>query len=82
MRQRLAATFGIGDTGVAGPDEQDGQPVGRVYVAIAGPQRETVAERDFIGDRDTVRDGAVLAALELFRRECEQSITALRSPSA
>jgi nicotinamide-nucleotide amidase len=79
VRARLRATFGIGVTGVAGPDEQDGQPVGRVYVAIAGPQRETVAERDFTGDRATVRAAAVEAAVELLRRECTEAITALRS---
>jgi nicotinamide-nucleotide amidase len=79
VRTRLRATFGVGVTGVAGPDEQDGQPVGRVYLAIAGPQRETVAERDFTGDRATVRAGAVAAAVELLRRECAEAITALRS---
>src|SRR5687767_3196796 len=31
----LGADVGIGVTGVAGPEPQDGQPVGRVYVAIA-----------------------------------------------
>ena len=36
-RDRLQATFGVGLTGVAGPDEQDGRPVGEVHCAVAGP---------------------------------------------
>lgn len=79
-RDRLAATYGLGVTGVAGPDPQDGKPIGRVYVAIAGPSGQTVAERDLTGDRTTIRQAAVVAAVELLRRECTQALTALRSP--
>ncbi|MFE0777229.1 nicotinamide-nucleotide amidohydrolase family protein [Streptomyces sp. NPDC058861] len=41
VRVRLGADWGIATTGVAGPEPQDGQPVGTVYVAVAGPARET-----------------------------------------
>ncbi|MGW4392820.1 CinA family protein [Streptomyces sp. NPDC004685] len=37
VRRLLGADWGIATTGVAGPDEQDGQPVGTVFVAVAGP---------------------------------------------
>ena len=37
VRDRLGATYGLGITGVAGPDPQDGRPPGTVYVALAGP---------------------------------------------
>ena len=36
-RERLGATYGVGATGVAGPDEQEGQPVGTVHLAVSGP---------------------------------------------
>ncbi|MEU6658670.1 CinA family protein [Streptomyces sp. NPDC046821] len=37
VRRALGADWGISTTGVAGPDEQDGQPVGTVFVAVEGP---------------------------------------------
>jgi nicotinamide-nucleotide amidase len=77
VRTRLGATFGLGVTGVAGPDEQDGQAVGTVFVAVAGPDGETVARRDLAGDRDEIRRGAVLAALGLLDRESRPPTRAL-----
>jgi competence/damage-inducible protein CinA-like protein len=38
VRERLGATYGLAVTGVAGPEPQDGQAVGTVYLAIAGPE--------------------------------------------
>ncbi len=69
VRTRLSATFGLAVTGVAGPDEQDGVAVGTVFVALAGPDGETVARRDLTGDRSEIRHAAVGAALELLDRE-------------
>lgn len=37
VRQALGADWGIATTGVAGPEPQDGQPVGTVFVAVDGP---------------------------------------------
>ncbi|EST38423.1 hypothetical protein N566_07515 [Streptomycetaceae bacterium MP113-05] len=37
VRRVMHADWGIATTGVAGPDRQDGKPVGLVYVAVAGP---------------------------------------------
>ena len=37
IRENLGSDFGIGITGVAGPDPLEGKPVGQVYIAIAGP---------------------------------------------
>ncbi|MFK4146775.1 CinA family protein [Streptomyces sp. NPDC004065] len=37
VRRALHADWGVATTGVAGPDPQDGQPVGTVFVAVDGP---------------------------------------------
>ncbi|HEY8480138.1 MAG TPA: CinA family nicotinamide mononucleotide deamidase-related protein, partial [Spirillospora sp.] len=37
VRDALGATYGLAVTGVAGPDPQDGRPVGTVYIAVSGP---------------------------------------------
>jgi nicotinamide-nucleotide amidase len=65
VRDRLGATFGVGVTGVAGPDRQNDQPVGTVHVAVAGPDAGEVRSLQLDGDRTGVRSGAVEAALEL-----------------
>ena len=37
VRSLMGATYGLATTGVAGPDQVEGKPVGTVYVAVAGP---------------------------------------------
>ncbi|MGI8667758.1 MAG: CinA family protein [Jatrophihabitans sp.] len=61
VRQRLSASWGIGVTGVAGPQPQDGQPVGTVFLAVAGPagSGELVARLLLDGDRNTIRSQTV-----------------------
>ncbi|MFZ0322534.1 MAG: CinA family protein [Actinomycetes bacterium] len=63
VRDRLGATFGVATTGVAGPDGQDGHPVGEVYVAVAGPHRVVVERHAFSGSRSQIRAATVAAAL-------------------
>ncbi|MFJ8792427.1 CinA family protein [Streptomyces sp. NPDC102462] len=38
VRAALGADWGIATTGVAGPEPQDGRPVGTVFVAVDGPR--------------------------------------------
>ena len=69
----LGASVGVATTGVAGPAEQDGQPVGTVFVAVAdagrsGAGRSVVEEHRFGGDRAAVRSAAADAALALLGR--------------
>jgi nicotinamide-nucleotide amidase len=67
-RDRLGASWGVGVTGVAGPDPQDGKPVGTLFVAVAGPNGSCrTASLVLSGDRDTIRAGAVQASLALLR---------------
>ena len=67
VRGRLAATFGLATTGVAGPDPADGQPVGTVHVAASGPPGPAVCSLSRAGDRRSIRDQTVQRALELLR---------------
>lgn len=64
-RDRLGATYGLGVTGVAGPDPQGGRPVGTVYLGLAGPDGGTIRRLALAGDRAAVRAGTVDAALSL-----------------
>jgi nicotinamide-nucleotide amidase len=71
-RERCGSDWAAATTGVAGPDSQAGQPVGRVYVAVVGPpaahgEPDRVEVREFTlpGDRAAVRCGAVEAAVRL-----------------
>jgi nicotinamide-nucleotide amidase len=67
-RERLGATYGIGVTGVAGPTEQEGQPVGTVHLAVSGPSGAAVRSVRIPGDRERVRLLTVSVALELLRK--------------
>ena len=63
---RCGASVGIGLTGVAGPEEQEGRPVGTVYVGVSVPGRRPWAERlALVGDRSRIRVGACVAAMEM-----------------
>lgn len=65
-RERCGADWALATTGVAGPEPQDGQPVGRVYVSVAGPDGTAeTRELRLPGDRGGIRAGAVNAALLL-----------------
>lgn len=68
-REKLEASVGIGITGVAGPDEQEGKPVGTVHIAIdaiwAAPQSMSYV---FPQGRTAVKRRAVTTALVLLRQ--------------
>jgi nicotinamide-nucleotide amidase len=63
VRVRCTATWGIGLTGVAGPDPVDGHRPGRVYLGLSDGDRTDVIPLDLLGDRQAVRTGAVEAAM-------------------
>ena len=67
-RERCRADWGLATTGVAGPTPQDGQPVGRVYVAAAGPAGTQVCELGLTGGRAEIRAESVAQALALLLR--------------
>src|SRR5690606_1589140 len=64
IRERTDSTWALATTGVAGPDEWEGQPVGTVYLGLAGP--DGVAHRllSLAGSRKKIRALTCTAALE------------------
>ena len=67
VRVRLGADVGIAVTGVAGPAEQEGQPVGTVYLGVAvGEVGEAVGTR-LPGDRQRIREFSTISVLNLLR---------------
>lgn len=67
-RERLGATYGLALTGVAGPSEQEGKPVGRVHVGLAYEGGSLARELRLPGDRTLIRTYACVSALDLLRR--------------
>lgn len=64
-RRACGADWGIGLTGVAGPDPQDGVEPGVVHLAVSGPGTGQVRTIGVDGNRHQVRSAAVRAALDL-----------------
>ncbi|MGX5680671.1 CinA family protein [Schumannella luteola] len=59
----MPADVGISTTGVAGPDPQDGQPVGTVYLGFALRGRVFSERLTLSGDRAAIRSAAVSESL-------------------
>ena len=60
------ATWGIGTTGVAGPDRQEGHPPGTVHVGLVGPGVATAVALELVGGREAIQD-----------RTCSEALSAL-----
>lgn len=63
-RRLLGSTYGVSTTGVAGPDTQEGKPVGTVFVGVAGPEGTDVVPLALDGGRDAITTETVAAAVE------------------
>jgi nicotinamide-nucleotide amidase len=69
-RRVLGADVGLALTGVAGPDEQDGMPVGTLCIGVALADDRTIARTIRLpGLREQMRQMSVISALDLLRRE-------------
>ena len=65
-KERLSSDVAVSVTGLAGPDGDDfGNPVGTVFIGYADEHRTVSKEFRFAGDRESVRNQAICAALEL-----------------
>jgi nicotinamide-nucleotide amidase len=68
-RKSLGADIGLAVTGVAGPAEQDGQPVGTVFFGVAmGDDPAVSAEVHLPGDRELIRQFAAISLMDFLRR--------------
>jgi nicotinamide-nucleotide amidase len=69
-RQRCEATWGVGLTGVAGPEAHGGHEVGTVFMGLAGPEDHSVTEvveLQFSGTRWDIRIAAVRESISRLR---------------
>jgi nicotinamide-nucleotide amidase len=75
---------GIGLTGVAGPADQDDVPVGTVCIGVAISGSETITRQIRLpGNREQIRQFAVINALDLLRRQLGlrvEGLAALEQP--
>ena len=68
VRERFSSTYGIGITGIAGPDGGSEQkPVGLVYVAVASAAEVRIQRYVFNRERRRVKMNAAHKALDLLR---------------
>ncbi|MEO8364015.1 MAG: competence/damage-inducible protein A [Ilumatobacteraceae bacterium] len=73
-RKVLGSDIGLALTGVAGPTEQDGQPIGTLCVGLAREDGTTEGRTIHLpGDRDLMRQLSVISALDVLRRSLRES---------
>lgn len=79
-RRECRADFGVSLTGVAGPDSQDGHPVGEVWIGVATPARSFAVAAGgsalLRGSRQEIRNAAVDAALRILVDTLRQDLSA------
>ena len=67
-RENLEADYGIGITGIAGPDEVEGKPPGTIHIAVHDGRRAEPISYAFYQGRAGTKRRAVTTALFLLRR--------------
>jgi competence/damage-inducible protein CinA-like protein len=68
-RRRAGAAYALSTTGIAGPSGGSPEkPVGTVYIGLAAPNETVVKKFFFPTDRETFKQMATQAALDLLRR--------------
>jgi nicotinamide-nucleotide amidase len=68
-QRTVNASVALALTGVAGPDEQDGKPVGTLCVGVVFPDGRTFSSISQLpGQRDQMRQFSVITALAFLRK--------------
>jgi nicotinamide-nucleotide amidase len=73
VRDLLKADIGLSVTGVAGPEEQEGQTPGTVFVGLCIGEAVTHSALRLPGDRPRIRAYSAISALDVLRRGLESS---------
>ena len=68
VRERFEATWGLAETGAAGPaGNSKGDPAGHACIAVVGPSQNSITVETGSGDRIANMGAFTVAALELLR---------------
>ena len=74
IRKSTGVQWAVSTTGWAGPSGGDAQnPLGTVFIGIAGPDGVKIDKHRFHGDRERVRSFATATALDLLRKRLEET---------
>jgi nicotinamide-nucleotide amidase len=68
----LGADIAIAVTGVGGPDEQDGEPPGTVWLALAQDGRTITRLERFSGSPEAIVDATCACAVQWVIEQCER----------
>src|SRR5690554_3973330 len=75
VRELHGVDIAVAVTGSGGPDPQDGQPAGTVFMGLCSAGGERVEEHHFDGDPERVVAATTVAALQML-------LTGIREPSS
>ncbi|MFD5464226.1 CinA family protein [Kitasatospora sp. NPDC127059] len=73
VRRLMGSTYALSTTGVAGPQPQDGRPVGTVFLGLADAHGTRVVSPQLRGDRHTIQQRCVDEALRLLQTHLRPS---------
>lgn len=73
IAKRFNTRIGLATTGVAGPDTLNGAPVGTVFVGLSIDGKPKTQRLDLKGDRQEIRQAAVLQALRMLAESLSTS---------
>ena len=82
VRELVGADWSVSTTGVAGPTEQEGKPVGTVFVGVAGPDGAVAHELHLEGNRAEIREQACTAAATAVLEDVLGAVSAVGAAGA
>jgi nicotinamide-nucleotide amidase len=72
--------YAVAVTGVGGPEPEEDQPVGTVFIAVRTPDGDTAEGHRFDGDPEEVLRSTIRAALRLLCTQLQASVDTVRKP--